>query len=326
MMKALQLVKPGVFELVEINVPRLLPEGKDLVLIRTLWVSLCGSDVPFFVGNKRSATYPLAPGAPIHECVGEVVESQSERFRPGDRVLAIPEGNQGLAEYFVAQASKTVLLSPALNDLAPACLIQPLATVINAIDRLGNLRGRSTAVMGLGSMGLMFCWLLAQRGAASILGIDPCEDRCRRAETLGATRTICRKGVEVVHESRVAPARWQAPDIIIEAVGHQTDTINDCLELVRKYGIVVAFGVPDHPVYALQYEIFFRKNAQLVGTVTPEWQEYLAQAHELFLSHQETLAKLITHRMPIRETERAFRLYEKHEEGIVKAVLDARCW
>ena len=35
-----------------------------------------------------------------------------------------------------------------------SCLIQPLSTVMNAVDRLGDLAGRSVAVVGLGSIGL----------------------------------------------------------------------------------------------------------------------------------------------------------------------------
>jgi L-iditol 2-dehydrogenase len=325
-MKALQVTRPRLFELKEVPVPLLPPEGEDRVLVRTAWVSMCGSDIPFFTGNKRYRSYPLAPGLPIHECVGEVAESTSRRFRPGDTVLSIPDGDQGLAEFFVAQASKTVGLNSGMNDLGSACIIQPLSTVMNAADRLGDLKGKSVAVMGLGSIGLMFCWLAQRGGARSILGIDPVPERCRFAETLGATRTICSRGIETVQKVRISPDAWIPPDIMIEAVGHQTDTINDCLELVRKYGTVVAFGVPDHPVYALEYEIFFRKNAILMGTVTPDWAEYLPKARELFMANREVLSGLITHRLPIREAEKAFHMYERHENGMVKAVLDGCSW
>ncbi len=67
---------------------------------------MCGSDIPFFTGSQRIKHYPLAPGAPIHECVGQVVESNPRDSQPGDWVIAIPEDNQALAEYFVAQAAK----------------------------------------------------------------------------------------------------------------------------------------------------------------------------------------------------------------------------
>jgi L-iditol 2-dehydrogenase len=324
LMKALQVTRPRLFEWMEIPVPQLC--GEDRVLVRTAWVSICGSDIPFFTGNKRCRSYPLAPGAPIHECVGEVVASTSDKFRPGDTVLSIPDGDQGLAEFFLAQASKTIALNCRMDDPGTACIIQPLSTVMNAVNRLGNLRGKSVAVMGLGSIGLMFCWLAKRGGASSVVGIDPVPGRCRFAETLGATQTVCSRGIETVQMMRSSPDSWIPPDICIEAVGHQMDTINDCLELVRQYGTVGAFGVPDHPVYALEYEIFFRKNAVLMGTVTPDWVDYLPKACELFMANREALSKFITHRLPIREAEKAFQMYERHEDGIVKAVLNARSW
>src|SRR5271157_5302161 len=102
LMQALQIKTPRCFDPIRVEVPRL-PDETDRVLVRTAWVSMCGSDIPFFTGKKRFRTYPLAPGAPIHECVGEIVASTSGLFRPGDRVLSIPDGDQGLAEFFLAQ-------------------------------------------------------------------------------------------------------------------------------------------------------------------------------------------------------------------------------
>ncbi len=326
MMKALQVVRPRSFDRVQVPVPHLPADVSDRILVRTAWVSLCGSDIPFFTGRKRFRSYPLAIGAPIHECVGEIVESSSALFRPGDRVLSIPEGDQGLAEYFIAQISKTVKLHPDIADPGAACIIQPLSTVMNAMDRMGDISGKSFAVIGLGSIGLFFCRLAAKRGAGAVIGVDPCPDRCRIAESFGANRTICRSSIEVVHAARMSPDSWTPPDICVEAVGHQMDTLNDCLELVRKRGSVIAFGVPDHPVYALEYETFFRKNAILMATVTPDWAEYLPKAQDLFLANSKELSGLVTHRLPIMEAEKVFGMYERHEDGIVKAVLDASDW
>jgi len=325
-MKALHLTAPRFFKFIDAPVPALPAGGSDHVLVRTGCVSLCGSDIPFFTGKKRLQSYPMAPGAPIHECVGEVVESTSELFRPGDRVISVPDGNQGLAEYFLAQASRTVKLQEEIEDPGAACIIQPLSTVVNAMDRLGDIRGKSIAVFGLGSIGIMFCWLASKRGAGTIVGIDPLASRCAKAESVGATKTVCAGSIEVVHRSRGVPSGWNPPDICIEAVGHQMDTLNDTLELVRKRGTILAFGVPDHAVYALEYEIFFRKNAVLIAAVTPEWREYLSKAQDLFLANQKELSGFITHRMPIRETQKAFEMYERHEDGIIKAAIDVTSW
>jgi L-iditol 2-dehydrogenase len=116
------------------------------------------------------------------------------------------------------------------------------------------------------------------------------------------------------------------PDICIEAVGHQMDTVNDCLELVGRQGTVLAFGVPDHLVYALEYETFFRKNASLIAAVTPVWKVYLAQARDLFLLHQAEFEAWVTHRFPIRQAEAASGLYAGRADGIVKTVMDATQW
>lgn len=325
-MKALQVVKPRHFSQVQAGLPDLKTAGPDRILVQPEWVSMCGSDIPYFTGSKRHKTYPLPVGAPIHECVGRVIESTSGLYKPGDRVVAIPEGDQGLAEFFVAQSAKAALLPPNLDDKGTCCLIQPLSTVINAIDRLGKVEGKSVAVIGLGSIGLFFCWLFKKRGAARIVGIDPSAQRCQAAERLGANEVITARSLEVWHAARQSPASWDAPDICIEAVGHQMETLNDCLTLVRQQGTVMAFGVPDQLVYAIEFETFFRKNAHLIACVTPNWSKYLAESRDVFLSARDELEPLVTHRLPIREAEKAFTLYEQHEDGILKALIDMSDW
>jgi threonine dehydrogenase-like Zn-dependent dehydrogenase len=91
-------------------------------------------------------------------------------------------------------------------------------------------------------------------------------------------------------------------------------------------GTVLAFGVPDQPVYALEYETFFRKNAHLVACVTPNWSKYLEISRDIFLGARAELEALVTHRFPIRNAEQAFTMYEKHEDGVLKALIDMSEW
>jgi L-iditol 2-dehydrogenase len=325
-MRALQVVLPRSFMKVMVPIPHLDPQVPDRILVRTRWVSLCGSDIPHFTGSKRLRPYPLPAGAPVHECAGEIVASTANHLSPGVHVVAIPEGDQGLAEYFVADAAKAVRLPAELADCDMSCLIQPLSTVMNAVDRLGRIQGKSITVVGLGSIGQFFCWLLRRGGAERIVGIDPCAHRCQVAEQFGATSTMCARSIEVVHSARQRPDFWTDSDICIEAVGHQMETLNDCFELVRHQGTVVAFGVPDQPVYALEFEAFFRKNASLVAVVTPVWEEYLAKARDLFVACRGELAPLVTHRLSIQDAAEAFTLYEQRRGSILKALLNAECW
>jgi threonine dehydrogenase-like Zn-dependent dehydrogenase len=331
-MKALQVTQPHSFSIVQVPKPQLEASASNQIMVRAGWFSMCGSDIPYFTGGKRFKThprfknYPLPWGMPIHECVGQVVESTSERFQPDDWVVAIPENDQGLAEFYIAQDSKAVRLPDSQENKAECCLIQPLSTVMNAVDRLGDVEGKSVAVVGLGSIGLFFCWLLKKRGAGQIIGIDPIVSRCRVAEKFGADQTFAMRSIEVVHLARQNSNQWDPPEICVEAVGHQMDTLDDCIELVKKLGTVLAFGVPDQPVYAIEFETFFRKNVHLMAVVTPVWQEYLQKSRDLFLKFQGELSPLVTHRFTIREAEKAFQLYEGHEDGILKAILDATQW
>jgi threonine dehydrogenase-like Zn-dependent dehydrogenase len=325
-MKALQVITPRSFTCVETPVPDLKSLAPGRILVKPQWVSMCGSDIPFFTGGKRHKTYPLPVGAPIHECTGTVVDSTSPQFKKGDWVVAIPENDQGLSEFFVGQAAKAVKLPPGTEGDGALCLVQPLSTVMNAVDRLENLEGKTVAVVGLGSIGLFFCWLLKKRGVKHITGVDPSAQRCQIAQEYGADTVFPMRSIEAVQQARQNPSFWSPPEIIIEAVGHQMETLNDCFELVQKRGTVLAFGVPDQPVYAVEYETLFRKNLHIIASVTPVWSEYLVKAREEFLSAREELGRLVTHRFSIRDAGKAFGLYESHEDGIIKALIDMSDW
>jgi len=322
-MKALQLLQPRTFEVVELDAPRLDPARPGHLLVRTRFVSFCGSDTPFFTGSKSWLHYPLRPGAHVHESVGTIVASNSPSFHPGDLVAAIPDGDAGLAEFYLADAARAAQLPLSLETCGECTLIQPLSTVLYALDQLGSLQGRVVAVVGLGAIGLMFCRLLRQRGADHVIGIDPLPTRCAAAEAHGATRVYARPASEVAQAAGDGLDGWIAPDLCIEAVGHQVQTINDCIHLVRPHGEILAFGVPDQPDYTIDFEGFFRKNAVLRAVVTPPWAEYLGKARDLFMAQRENWSALVTHRFPIRAARRAFELYERHADGIIKALLDA---
>jgi L-iditol 2-dehydrogenase len=323
-MKALQLVKPRQFEAVSVARPE---PGDGQILVRLERVVLCGSDIPKFVGLWRGLSYPLPVGMPIHECVGTVTDSRSPRFHAGDRVVAVPQGDQGLAEYYVAAAAKAVHIPAVLADTDVNLLIQPLSTVVYGVDRLGDVAGRSAAVVGLGPIGLLTTWLLCQRGA-QVVGIDPLAWRCAAARHLGAARTYDVHSERVLEVAKQREA-WQAADICVEAVGQQTRTINDCLSLVRHQGQVLALGVPLEPVYAFDYMRFFRANLELIASVTPPDESYMERAAELLTGHEQELAFLLTHRFgpDPADVGEAFTLYETRSTGEpLKIVIDATGW
>jgi threonine dehydrogenase-like Zn-dependent dehydrogenase len=310
-MKALQLVKPREFQTVEVTQPGI---GDGQILVRLEKAVVCGSDIPKFTGLWRDLSYPLPPGMPIHECVGTVVESRSSRFQSGDRVVAIPQGDRGLAEYYSADEDKAVHIPDPIARSEASLLIQPLSTVVYALDRLGDIAGRTAVVVGLGPIGLLVTWLLNQCGASRIIGVDPLAWRCEAARRLGAVHTFD------MHSERLLPLisqdkTWEPADICVEAVGQQTRTINDCLYLVRRCGTVLALGVPLEPVYPFEYHRFFRRNLNLVASVTPPDHTYMLRAADLVCRYEQELVSLITHRFDLDQATEAYTLYETRAAG-----------
>jgi threonine dehydrogenase-like Zn-dependent dehydrogenase len=321
-MKALQLSRPRQFQAVEVARPEI---GEDQLLVRLEKAVLCGSDIPKFTGMWRGLQYPLPPGMPIHECVGVVVESHSPCFQSGDWVVAVPKGDQGLAEYYVADGIKAIVIPQPLVHSEANLLIQPLSTVVYALDRLGDVTGRDAVVVGLGPIGLLTTWLMSLHGAR-VTGVDPIVWRCEAARRLGAAQAF------ELHSERLLSAisqgeEWEPADIVVEAVGQQTRTINDCLYLVKRCGQVLVLGVPLEPIYPFEFTRFFRQNVALIASVTPPDKTFMIRAAELVGQHEQELASLITHRFGLDRAAEAFTLYETRAgDHPLKVLLDGASW
>jgi len=280
--------------------------------------AICGSDLPSFLGveNQLVPGSHGQPGYSLHEVVGEVVATESEAVAVGARVVGWAERHRGLAEYFVARADAVLELDDSLSP-AQATVIQPLCTVLYALDRLGDVAGRRAAVIGQGPIGLLFSHGLKSRGAAHVTGVDRV-DRRAVAGDFGVDESIWDSS------SRWAPSLGGAPrpEIVIEAVGHQAGTLNDAVEAVAPGGTVLAFGVPDETHYAFAFMQFFRRNATLIGGVTEDRTRSLAQARDYLQRHPGLLEPYITDVFPVTEAQAAFELAVQPAAGRLKIVLE----
>jgi threonine dehydrogenase-like Zn-dependent dehydrogenase len=313
--RAARLVEPRRFELVETDVPKL--TAPDTVLVRVNRAVICGSDRPYFVGD--AGQYPAAIGHSIHECVGTVEESTSPRFRPGDRVLAVPDGQRGLMECFAAPAERVVRLPDGRfsNEIV---LAQPLGTVLWALRKLGNLIHADTVVLGQGPMGLLMDAMLSNLGAKTVIGVDRIPERLAVAQQMRATHILDATAEDVPARVRDITDGRMA-DLVVEAVGHQTQTMNECLRLVRNGGTVLAFGVPDDEVYPFRFKDFYFRNLTMVGSVVPEAQRDYPLAMDMILQGRVDVRPLLTHELPFSEVQRAFELFCDRKEGAIKVVL-----
>jgi len=169
----------------------------------------------------------------------------------------------------------------------------------------------------------MMTWVLNMRGASPIRIIDPIRDRCEFAKTLGASTTLAATSMEArsLHRSNVLG--FTEADICVEAVGHQQEVLNDAIAFVRPEGRLLVLGIPDQPVYALEYERLLRKNLQLIASVTPNWVVYMTKAADLLIQNVGDLQPLITHRFGIADAAGAYSLCEKRSDGVCKVLLKA---
>jgi threonine dehydrogenase-like Zn-dependent dehydrogenase len=267
--KAQALIAPFRFEMRDEPAPDpdALTEGQ--VLLRVLAGAVCGSDLPKFKGivsgvpGDNGQFAANIPGFPMHEVVGEVVAAPGSDLVAGQRVVGWAENYDALAEYVVSLA---VGLRPvdSAGDPAYQVMMQPLACVLHAVDRLGDLENKTAAVVGLGPIGLLFSHVLHTRGIAHVTGIDRV-DRTDAASPFFIDEVVPSSSERWAREV----GKSTRPDLVIDAVGHQVSTLNHEIEAVAVHGTIFYFGINDDSVYPMDMGKFLRKQLTLISGTTP---------------------------------------------------------
>lgn len=322
-MWAYSLTAPGRFERVEVAVPdpHGMPPGHTL--LRVAAGAICGSDLPFFHGRVYPMFVDSSPGAarvpgfPLHEVVGEVIASADPALPIGSRAVGWASRTDGLCEFVVTadDSLAEVPATPGLTD-SQALTAQPLACVLDAVERIAPQPAEPVAVLGLGPFGLLFAHVLRDRGVEVVVGVDRV-DRRDVAAAFGVT--------DLVHSSA---DRWAAqlddgarPAVVIEVIGHQTGTVADAIAAVAPRGRVFCFGVPDQAVYPVPFLDLFRKGVTLGAGVVEERRTNLRRALDYLQRHPEVSDLLVTHVLPVSEVERAFALASQPAPGRLKIQL-----
>ena len=303
-----RLVAPYQFERTAIadTTPDDLAEGQ--VLLQFLAAGVCGSDMPAFRGAKgrlpgddgRSAAEK--DGFPVHEVAGEVIASRHPEHQAGDRVVGWASGFDGLMEKVISDGNGLAPYDPALTA-AEAVGLQPLACVLYACEQLPDLAGRHVAIIGQGSIGLLFSYVAKAAGARRVTGVDPV-DRASLATTFGVDDPV-----------RATSDRWVSQlaaadraDIVVEAVGHQVATLSHAVEAAAFGGTVFYFGVADDEAYPINMRLMLRNNLTLKSGVTLDRRRMLELAGKFAGEHPELLGTYLTHTFAVDDVQGAFDL------------------
>lgn len=325
-MWAAQLVAPSTFADVRVAAPTGSALGPGQVLLRVRAGAICGSDMPLFKGAiQRSGGLgnhpdgaPPGPGSPMHEVVGEVLASRHPGIEVGTTTVGWALGQDAIAELVVTEGDSLV---PDDGRLPPAhaIVVQPLACVIYAVQRLGDIAGQRVAVLGQGPIGVLFSHVLKSLGRAGhVVGVDRV-DRTAEATLFGVdefVRASCDRWAE-----SLAPD--DRPQVVVEAIGHQVGTLGSAIDAVANNGLVYYFGVPDDLVYPVPMHTFFRKDLTLLAGTTKDRQRVLAAAQGYLRDHPSIVEAYVTDRLPMARVQDAFNLAAAPRAGQLKVVLEA---
>ena len=319
-MLAGQLVTPGRVEIVEAPCPQ---PRTDQALVKVQKATLCGSDLHFFHGHVMGQDFPLPPGLPGHEIVGEIVAGHAAVLPPGTRVLVVlpTEISYGFAEYMAVDPRYLVPL-PSGFPLEQLVLAQQLGTVIYCCQRLDTVLGLDVVILGQGPAGLLFTHMMRSMGARTVTGIDIVESRLAVARRMGATAAINAEEVDSLEAVREL-TEGRLADVVIEAVG-RVETINQALDLVKERGRLVYFGVSEREVIPFEFGKFFRKFAVTVTNAGTQGEPGLRSFHlalRMITEGRIDLSRFISHHLSLERLQEAYELADARH-GVVKVVVE----
>lgn len=286
-MRAQQLVAPRVFEMIEVPQPDAESLAEGEVLLRVLAGGVCGSDLPFWNGQKRGSAEP-GPGFPMHEVVGEVRASKHPQIVVGRRVVGWAKSFDALSEFIIAHGDELFAYDSQLTP-TEAIILQPLACAIYAVDQLSSPVGKHAAVLGFGGIGALFTSVLRERGAQRITVVDSI-DRREEALHFGADDVV----IADAREWADAVTDADRPDVVIEAVGHHDGLVAAAVRAIAHSGEIYAFGIPEPDEQGFSFTTFLRKNLTLKSGVTEERARMLAAAEEHFLRNRARVERVVT--------------------------------
>lgn len=295
-------------------------------LVRALYSGVCGSDTHAQHGRHPNIALPYAPG---HEVVG-VVERVSDdvtTVAPGARVTVEPTlpcwqckqcraGREnlcerldffgcgypqgGMAEFFTIPANRLHRIPDDIDDLT-ATLIEPLATPVHAARLAGSLEGKTVAILGAGTIGLLMLAVARSQGAARIVISDVLESKRDLALTLGADAVVDARAKDVVELVRAGLG--ESADVVFDCVAMQA-TVSQAVAMALKAGTVVIVGVPSADV-TLPLPVIQDQQVRIQGSATYLPEDFEA-AIGLLRSGGVNTTRMITGEFPLDSAADAF--------------------
>lgn len=321
-MQALQL--QGIEQLVQVTLPLPVP-ADDEVLIQTKAATICTSDLHDLRSNPFGILYPRVMG---HEGAGIIVQcgAKVKGFKPGDRVAAHPVvpcgvcaeclrglehlcsnmGHSGIdsdgcfAEYFVQRADRVREISADIS-FATGALLEPIAVCLEAVNRAGNIKGKTVLVVGDGPFGNIIARLAKKQGASRVM------IHGRTPFRLGMI-----PGAEILY---VVPEK--SVDVAILAVG-SAEAAETCLKALRPRGRMVVFSAAHQPVPIDLFRVHVLE-LEIAGACNDE--NKIDNSLQCLSDKSLALENIVTHQIIFSNWKEAFELARNGHDKVLKVAL-----
>jgi (R,R)-butanediol dehydrogenase/meso-butanediol dehydrogenase/diacetyl reductase len=312
-----------------VDVARPTPGPKD-ALMKIRACGICGTDT-FFLHIGGGPFGPEGAMVPVplgHEPAGEIVEVGAEvgDLKVGDRVVVNPQsspsgiigcgGKHGaMSEYLLLEECETGKSVTVFPDTVPydvAALNEPMAVARHCVNRSQAGPDDTVVVFGAGPIGLGATIWLKLRGVRHVVVADVIPERLKTALAVGADAVI--NSAEENVTERLTELHGQAAnalgqpragtDIYIDAAGVAA-VFNTTVDSA-KWGAKLVMVAVQKKGADLDLGGMLRSELTLIAS-----QGYPTEIFEVtqeIADHHETFARLISHRVPFAEAERAFEL------------------
>lgn len=315
------------------------------VTVRIRAVGVCGSDMHWYQDGRIGeipAVYPQVLG---HEPAGEVIAVGAgvHEFKNGDRVVIEPSVTCGhceyclrgqhnhcvsgvflggpqapglFREYATIPAANCTLFDPKL-DYGIATLAEPIAVMMHMLELIEIRAGGTVAVTGAGPIGMLCAAIAKASGARCIFVADRLQYRLALAKEMGADITI-NTATESLVETVMDATHGRGADVVLEAAG-SPEMVNAGIRMARMGGVVMMIGILSELYPKIDVHTAMGKELRLQ---TLKRSNHRAQQALDLMATGKISTSLITHRLPLGSTPRAFEMLNRYEDGVGKIVVE----
>ncbi|OGF49193.1 MAG: hypothetical protein A2231_09760 [Candidatus Firestonebacteria bacterium RIFOXYA2_FULL_40_8] len=234
-MKALQIMKPYEFKIVE--VPNPTPKD-DEVVVKLEYAAICNqNDYKIFYGEYGDLIkYPMDPGAFGHEGVGLVdqVGKKVKSLKKGDRVIMTGDGGPMLYSEFVLRKADSVVSVDKKIPVKETAILELFGCGYHCLEHL-DVKNKEIGLAGLGPAGLAILQLLMLRKPKKVIGIEISKERAAEAARFGLKEVV-----SPLDEPAFKQLKKTGVDIVIDCTGVPQSMLNS-FDVTRREVMIFGF-------------------------------------------------------------------------------------